>query len=143
MDVPNFMSKAFSYQSLGRGALKATRIPVLTLQGMIRSDRNTLEQIRLIRVLSSTNIIRSFKVEAFARSLICIINNTGQRTEPWETRHFVSNLFSELLLKILSFTLKYCLHKTFIKNFIKKLSFLHINFQNSFQDVAYCRIFGS
>ena len=33
-------------------------------------------------------------------------------------------------------------NEAFVKNFMKKLSFFHTNFQNSFQDVVYYRMLG-
>ena len=47
---------------------------------------------------------------------------------------------TEHAISFIQFLIYVYINKAFVKNFMKKLLFFNTNFQNSFQDVLYCRI---
>ena len=69
--------------------------------------------------------------------LKCIVMGYSNGNESFTGRFFLNYGSLNMLLHFFRYLIYSVFHETFVKNFMKKLSFFSANFKNPFQDVVY------
>ena len=90
-------------------------------------------------ILSNEGNIKS---SIFLILLKCIVVGYSNENESFTGRLFSNYGLLNKLFHFFQYLIYSVFHDTFVKRFIKKLSFLSSNFKNQFKDVVYYRILG-